>query len=570
MDLPAGVSATPYFIPLVPPLPDGQTRCVTVALSGLGTHTNLCFRLMAHSPDFAQCCIIEHCVAVAPTPLRIVCPEAITVPCATNGGAFVNYAMPTVVTGSCPVVSLNCTPVSGSFFAAGVHTVNCLGVDAAGRPAPCSFQVTVSPCTIRTNCCEDCVEPFPLSVTVTVQPGYNFLVNPFCHGTNNTVGTILPAVPQDSLLIKWDQARQAYTDPIVFDAALPGWVDGATANDASHTPLLPGEGFVLLHPGTTPFTLTFTGCEPVCPLPCGPTNGFQLVGRVGVGPGSWTNLYSCPPECGATVSVFDAARQSSDDYIFFNGAWAPATPMWPAGAAVFVFVQPNMPCPDPCVTNMPGMIAWWRAETNTVDSAGASHGTLRNGATYGSGHVGGAFQFDGVNDYMDAGNPVALQLTGPFTMEAWVSPGQYPSVNPVVLAGKPFGYQLDLMPGGQVRFAVPVAPGVLISVDTIGAIPLGAFTHVTATYGYGPTLGSRRLDIYVNCVLNNSLNDSGLPVVADPGTPFQIGGFHAPPSFTGGFFKGRIDELSVYDRVLTECDILAICEAGAQGPLGGG
>jgi len=24
----------------------------------MGTHTNLCFRLMAHSPDFEECCII--------------------------------------------------------------------------------------------------------------------------------------------------------------------------------------------------------------------------------------------------------------------------------------------------------------------------------------------------------------------------------------------------------------------------------------------------------------------------------------------------------------------------------
>ena len=71
VDLSAGVSATPYFIPLTPPVPPGQTACVTVTLSGASGRTNLCYRLMAHSPDFMQCCIIEHCAPMAVSDLYV-------------------------------------------------------------------------------------------------------------------------------------------------------------------------------------------------------------------------------------------------------------------------------------------------------------------------------------------------------------------------------------------------------------------------------------------------------------------------------------------------------------------
>jgi hypothetical protein len=130
------------------------------------------------------------------------------------------------------------------------------------------------------NCCTFCVPPFPASLTVTVQPGLNFLVNPLCHGAGNAVGSIVSAPPDGSSLLQFNKTTQTYADALTFDlAGSGGWVDNL-GHDASNTPLPPGEGFILINSGPA-FTLTFTGCNPDCGPRCPPTNGLCLVGRTG-------------------------------------------------------------------------------------------------------------------------------------------------------------------------------------------------------------------------------------------------------------------------------------------------
>ena len=82
----------------------------------------------------------------------------------------------------------------------------------------------------------------------------------------------------------------------------------------------------------------------------------------------------------------------------------------------------------------PGIQGWWRAESNTVDSAYADNGTPVNGAGYTNGEVGSAFNFNGVNSYVQISDQPNLRMTKGMTLEAWVYPtslGNY--VNP---AGK--------------------------------------------------------------------------------------------------------------------------------------
>src|SRR5205823_6094894 len=59
--------------------------------------------------------------------------------------------------------------------------------------------------------------------------------------------------------------------------------------------------------------------------------------------------------------------------------------------------------------------------TTTADTTGHGiTGTLVNGATFTTaGKYGNALALDGVNDYVDLGNPGALQLTGSMTVSAW-------------------------------------------------------------------------------------------------------------------------------------------------------
>src|SRR5262249_26619118 len=70
---------------------------------------------------------------------------------------------------------------------------------------------------------------------------------------------------------------------------------------------------------------------------------------------------------------------------------------------------------------IPGTVSWWKAEGNANDSVRGNGGSLVNGTGFASGLVGQAFSFDGVDDYVDLGNPTSLKLTSGITLEAWIN-----------------------------------------------------------------------------------------------------------------------------------------------------
>lgn len=66
IDLPPGVTVSPQIIDLNPPLLPGQGVCTNVTFTfpvGFNTN-NLCFRLAAHTPDYAECCVLTRCLPV--------------------------------------------------------------------------------------------------------------------------------------------------------------------------------------------------------------------------------------------------------------------------------------------------------------------------------------------------------------------------------------------------------------------------------------------------------------------------------------------------------------------------
>jgi uncharacterized repeat protein (TIGR03803 family) len=73
--------------------------------------------------------------------------------------------------------------------------------------------------------------------------------------------------------------------------------------------------------------------------------------------------------------------------------------------------------------NTPALVGWWRGEGNAFDSSGNNNsGTIAGGVTYAAGEVGEAFQLDGIDGGIDAGNAPSLQVSsGDFTVGAWVN-----------------------------------------------------------------------------------------------------------------------------------------------------
>src|SRR5215510_10811162 len=63
-----------------------------------------------------------------------------------------------------------------------------------------------------------------------------------------------------------------------------------------------------------------------------------------------------------------------------------------------------------CAAPPSGLVSWWKAEGNTLDTIGSNTGTNAGNTTYGTGRVGNAFVFDGNHDAVQVGNPTNLQL----------------------------------------------------------------------------------------------------------------------------------------------------------------
>jgi MSHA biogenesis protein MshQ len=208
------------------------------------------------------------------------------------------------------------------------------------------------------------------------------------------------------------------------------------------------------------------------------------------------------------------------------------------------------------------MIAWWPGETNVQDLSGnANHAQLQNGAQAGvTGLVGGAFQFDGINDV--ALTPLLLPPQG--TIEFWVNPTSLNGVHGLLgtlgLAnGSDRLWIIAQGPsGGFIPNTLRVNVGDNATDDLLIPNPLvvGSWAHVAVSFDYT----AENYLLYVNGqqVAVSTASRSG------PTQAVRFGGVTSDFAQTF-FFKGLLDEISIYDQVLPPEEIQAIVQAGSAG-----
>lgn len=71
------------------------------------------------------------------------------------------------------------------------------------------------------------------------------------------------------------------------------------------------------------------------------------------------------------------------------------------------------------------------------------------------------------------------------------------------------------------------------------------------------------LKVYVNGLLSGKTATTQMPAAST--CPFYIGGFQDACGFTGQFFNGIVDEVSLYNRALLAEEIQAIFDARGAG-----
>ena len=261
--------------------------------------------------------------------------------------------------------------------------------------------------------------------------------------------------------------------------------------------------------------------------------------------------------------------------------------------AVFAIVHASVSAQ--CVAPPSGMVHWWTADDNTFDIVGGEHGLLQNGATYDDGKVIRAFSLDGVNDYVEVPHdPTAAfnfqpQIPGgsrSFTVDAWINlETTPPDFAPILSKWNDIGVnQRNYFLAVENHFVFPNPVGPLVVRFDVSAngfflggnssryrsteqIPLNTWTHLAGVFdGTAHTL-----TVYIN----------GVPATPDPASLVQSANVSAPflnsePVLIGAgdlgsnlrdFFDGRIDEVELFDRALTQAEVFSIYNAGTAGKI---
>jgi hypothetical protein len=232
----------------------------------------------------------------------------------------------------------------------------------------------------------------------------------------------------------------------------------------------------------------------------------------------------------------------------------------------FLDIEVNFDCPSPtptpsptparCVTPPSGMVAWWPGDGNPNDIIGGHNGTISGGVTFVPGMVAHAFDFNGTNGSVNL-NPNLLPTgSAPRTVDFWFNARSAAPDHEMFFHGDA---GLHNAWGVDVNGLSPYNT-VLIQVFTWSddmffdsGVPLDTWMHIAVTYDGNVTVKS-----YINGVLKSTKTLSSPLTTAT--TYAAIG--HRPLS---GYFNGLIDEVEVFDRPLSQTEIMTIVHAGSAG-----
>jgi hypothetical protein len=211
-----------------------------------------------------------------------------------------------------------------------------------------------------------------------------------------------------------------------------------------------------------------------------------------------------------------------------------------------------------------GLIAWWQAEGNMLDSAGVHHGSGSASPTYGVGRFGQAFQFNGTDQSVSVPDVHAdLDSWTQFTLEAWMNLDRTADYSPSAPGRTIFskvgnvadhvnynqGYQFSPYDNAtKIALAFNTNgqawPGFVTVADLGAPLATNTWYHLVGTYD------QNAVKIYLNGVplITNVI---GPVTLQNSGSSLRISkddNLNCP-------FAGRIDDARIYNRALSAAEI---------------
>jgi hypothetical protein len=203
-----------------------------------------------------------------------------------------------------------------------------------------------------------------------------------------------------------------------------------------------------------------------------------------------------------------------------------------------------------------GLVGWWPFNGNANDESGNGNNGTVNGATLTTdrfGNAGQAYSFDGVDDFINYGNSILAAATSA-SVSFWFQTTNFSSTSKNIYnkrrspSGDGFGFGMsDSICGAGLNREPAINVG-----TSYGTPPINFnsnWTFITATWT------GNILSVFKNGILGASLNLPPGPFVGNE--PFYLGkGFDVAPD-AGGIraYEGKIDDIGIWNRALTDQEI---------------
>jgi uncharacterized repeat protein (TIGR03803 family) len=204
-----------------------------------------------------------------------------------------------------------------------------------------------------------------------------------------------------------------------------------------------------------------------------------------------------------------------------------------------------------CAGPPEGLANWWRGENNGTDSAGGNTAVLSNGVAFAAGKVGQAFSFDGIDDLLQVN---ASAIAPPWSAEFWVNRQATTNDSAVLIGDFATALKLEQYPNvKKVGYTIWGVKDFHFTNST--ALPIGTWTHLVLV---GSTTN---IQLFVNGAFVDSINTNWTLPRGTIGFDIARGNQKQ--------LKGLLDEISLYNRMLTTNEIQSLYIAGAVGKCGG-
>jgi len=190
------------------------------------------------------------------------------------------------------------------------------------------------------------------------------------------------------------------------------------------------------------------------------------------------------------------------------------------------------------------LVAHWTLDGDALDSSGyGNDGVLMGDPQWVEGIVGGALEFDGVDDFIDCGNSPVLAITGDITVACWIKVAQFDKSWQAIVTTGDSSWRVHRSSGSD---NVAWGTSGLDPTDLTGTVNVNdaQWHHIAGVYN-----GSQKL-LYIDGVLDASADSTGNINASTYNV--NIGENNQA---TGRYFNGLIDDVRIYNQALSAAEI---------------